>query len=188
MPGALLAVALAAGSAVGPAQPAAMPASPEARFAVRLCMSLEAPAEESLLACRQAAAASLPAEWSATIRGYLARRLAAQARWEEVIEIYRALGGARPSEAEWPRRLGAALLFGAGRPSEAEAALREALRRNGGSAATWALLGCALAARGRAAEAASALERAQSLDGEYLQVRPALLAVLEAARRGESWP
>jgi len=162
--------------------------SPEARAAVRLCMSLEAPAAESLAACRQAAAASLPPGWSATIRGYLARRLAAQAGWGEVIEIYRALSAERPSEAEWPRRLGAALLFGSGRPSEAEAALREALRRDGAGAPTWALLGCALAARGRHSEAVSAFERAQALDAEYLQVRPALLAVLAAARRGASWP
>jgi tetratricopeptide (TPR) repeat protein len=188
MSGALLAFALAAGSVAAPAQPAALPAGPEARAAVRLCMSLESPAEESLVACRQAAAASLPAEWSATIRGYLARRLAAQAGWDEVIEIYRALSAERPGEAEWPRRLGAALLFGTGRPSEAEAALREALRRDDASAATWATLGCALATRGRHAEAVSAFERAQSKDGEYLQGRPALLAVLEAARRGESWP
>lgn len=155
--------------------------SPEARAAVRLCLSLEAPAEESLAACRQAAG-TLP------IRAFLARRLAALGRWDEAIEIYGALATERPREAEWPVRLGAALLFGAGKPAEAEAALREALRRNSASADAWALLGCALAARRQYAEAVSALERTQSLDPGYLQVRPALAEVLAAARRGESWP
>lgn len=162
--------------------------SPEARAAVRLCLSLEAPAEESLAACRQAAALGLPAGGAAPIRAFLARRLAALGRWDEVIEIYGALAALRPREADWQVRLGTALLFGAGKPVEAEAALREALRRDAGSADAWALLGCALAARRQYALAVSALERAQALDAGYLQVRPALALVLAAARRGESWP
>lgn len=162
--------------------------SPEARAAVRLCLSLEAPAEESLAACRQAAALGLPAAGAAPIRAFLARRLAALGRWDEVIEIYGALAALRPREPEWPVRLGAALLFGAGKSVEAEPALREALRRDAGSADAWALLGCALAARRQYALAVSALERAQALDPGYLQVRPALAEVLAAARRGEGWP
>lgn len=162
--------------------------SPEARAAVRLCLSLEAPAEESLLGCRQAAALGLPAPGAVPIRAFLARRLAALGRWDEVIEIYSRLAAERPREAEWRVRLGAALLFGAGKPPEAEAALREALRRDGASADAWALLGCALAAQRKYAEAVTALERAQSLDAGSLQARPALAEILAAARRGESWP
>lgn len=162
--------------------------SPEARAALRLCLSLEVPAEESLAACRQAAALALPAPGTLPIRGFLARRLAALGRWDEVIEIYSRLAAERPREAEWPVRLGAALLFGAGKATEAEAALREALRRDGARADAWALLGCALAAQRKYADAVSALERAQSLDAGYLQVRPALAEVYAAARRGESWP
>ncbi len=122
------------------------------------------------------------------VRAFLARRLAALGRWDEVTEIYSRLAAERPREAEWPVRLGAALLFGAGKPAEAETALREALRRGGASADAWALLGCALAAQRRYAEAVSALARAQALEAGYLQARPALAEVLAAARRGESWP
>lgn len=180
----MLAAALLA-TAAAVTTPSAAP--PEARAALRLCLSLEAPDEESLSGCRQAAL-GLPAAWSTPVRAYLARRLAALLRWDEAIQTYRELADERPGEAEWPRRLGSALLFRSGRAAEAEAAFREALRRDGARAETWALLGCALAARGQHAEAVSAFERAEALDAEHLGLRPGLAEVFAAARRGESWP
>ncbi len=173
---------------VAPAASAAAAASLEARAAARQCLSIEASAEESLAACRQAVALGLPAAWSAPVRAYMARRLAALGRWDEVAEVYRSLSAERPREAEWPRRLGAALLVGSEKADEAEAALREALRRNADDAEAWALLGCALTKRGQFAEAVEAFEHAQSLDAEFLLSRPALQQALAGARRGVAWP
>lgn len=168
--------------------PQAAAPSLQARAAVRQCLSFEVAVPDSLAACRQAVAFGLPPEWSAQIRAYLARRLAALARWDEVIEIYRGLAAEQVGDAEWARRLGAALLFGAARTAEAETAFREALRRDDASAESWALLGCALAAMGHHPEAVSAFERAESLDADCLKARPGLAEVFEAARRGETWP
>jgi Flp pilus assembly protein TadD len=182
-----LALALLAAAATAH-PPAAAAATIEARAAARLCLSIEAPPDESLAACRQVASLGLPADWSAPLRAYLARRLAALARWDEVAEVYRGLAADRPREAEWPRRLGAALLFGTERTDDAEAALREALRRDADDAEAWALLGCALTRRGQFAEAIAAFERAQANDADSLQSRPALKEALAAARRGAAWP
>ena len=156
--------------------------------AVRQCLSAAAPPEQSREACRQALAGALPAEWIIPVQTALIRLLAAEARWDEVVLGYRALAELYPRDAEWPTRLGAALLLGTGQPAEAEAPLREALRRDPRRAEAWALLGSTLASRQRFSEAVTALERAQSLEPGLLDARPALLEVLAAARRGQSWP
>jgi tetratricopeptide (TPR) repeat protein len=174
-------------AAFAAALPAPQADAAEPRSAVRLCLSREAPAPESLAACREALS-TVPAAKSVALRAYVARRLAAEARWDEVIVIHRVLADEQPADAEWPTRLGAALLLGAGRPAEAELALREALRRDAARAEAWGLLGGALASRQRYAEAVAALERAQSLDPGYLETRPALSELLAAARRGQGWP
>jgi Flp pilus assembly protein TadD len=182
---------LAAAAAAAPAPPppsAAASASLEARAEARLCLSTEASADESLGACRQVAALGVRSDWAAPLRAFLARRLAALGRWDEVAEVYRALAEERPLEAEWPRRLGAALLLGLEKADEAEVALREALKRDAQDAEAWALLGCALTQRGQFAEAVAAFERATAKDAEYLQSRPALQEALAAARRGTAWP
>jgi Flp pilus assembly protein TadD len=156
--------------------------------AVRQCLSPAAPPEQSREACRHALAGALSAEWIVPVRTSLIRLHAAEARWDEVIAGYRELAELFPQDAAWPTRQGAALLLGAGQPAEAEAPLREALRRDPRRAEAWALLGSTLASRQRFSEAVTALERAQSLEPGFLEVRPALLAVLAAARRGQSWP
>ena len=122
------------------------------------------------------------------MRTTLIRLLAAEARWDEVVAGYRELAELFPQDAAWPTRQAAALLLGAGQPAEAEAPLREALRRDPRRAEAWALLGSTLASRQRFPEAVAAFERAQSLEPGFLDARPALLEVLAAARRGQSWP
>jgi cytochrome c-type biogenesis protein CcmH/NrfG len=156
--------------------------------AARQCLSLAAPPEQSREACRQALAGALPAEWIVPVRTSLIRLLAAEPRWDEVIAGYRELAEIFPQDAAWPTRQGAALLLGAGQPAEAESALREALRRDPRRAEAWALLGSTLASRQRFSDAVTAFEQAQSLEPGFLDARPALLEVLAAARRGQSWP
>jgi cytochrome c-type biogenesis protein CcmH/NrfG len=155
---------------------------------VRQCLSLAAPPAESREACRQALAGARAGEWTIPVQTALIRLLAAEGRWDEVAAGYRALAELYPRDAEWPTRLGTALLLGAGQPAAAEAPLREALRRDPRRAEAWALLGSTLASLQRFSEAVTALERAQSLEPGLLDARPALLEVLAAARRGQSWP
>lgn len=182
------AILLALTTVAAPNAPAGGPDSLEARAAVRLCLSLEAPADDSLSGCRQALALGLHAEWALKLRLYLTRRLAALGRWDEVIGLYAELSRVRPEEAEWPLRLGSALFFGSDRRSEAEAAFREALRRDPGQAGAWALLGAALAAQGRNVDALAAFARERAIDPRYLDSRPALLEIESAARSGTAWP
>lgn len=175
-------------AAIAAAAPARGVDSPPARAAVRLCVSLDAPAEEALAGCRSAVALGLHPDWSRAIRVYLARRLAALGRWDDAIATYRELGAQQPTEAEWPFRIGVALLLGADRAPAAEAALREALALDPQRADAWALLGAALAAQQRNPEALPAFGRSRDLDPSYLEARPALIAVEVAARSGTVWP
>jgi tetratricopeptide (TPR) repeat protein len=160
----------------------------EAKSQVRVCLSLSVEKDVAIQGCRRAVELGLSPDWAAAIRLYLARRLADAMRWDEVIEVYRALAASRPRDAEARLRLGNALLFGAGRAAEAETAYREALALASDDAAAWAGLGAALNAQARHAEAASAFAALLALDPTYFDTHEATFAVYEASRRNEVWP
>jgi len=160
----------------------------EARSQVRVCLSLAVEKDVAIQGCRRAVALGLSPDWEAAIRLYLARRLADAMRWDEVIEVYRALADGRPRDAEARLRLGNALLFGAGRGAEAEAAYREVLGLAPEEAAALAGLGAALNAQARHPESAVAFERLLALDPAYFDTHEASRDVYEASRRNEVWP
>jgi tetratricopeptide (TPR) repeat protein len=154
----------------------------------RLCASIEAEPDASITACRQAVELGLDPGWSAALRLLLARKLAVRERWDEVVDTYRALVEARPTDADVRRRLGAALLFGKGDAAGAAETLREAVRLAPEGAEGFTLLAAALGASGRHAEAALACDEALRLDPARFELRPSAAALCEAARRGEAWP
>ena len=160
----------------------------EAKAQVRVCLSLSVERDVAIAGCRQALALGLSPDWAAAIRLYLARRLADAMRWDEVVEVYRALAESRPNDAEARLRLGHALLMGAGRGAEADAAYRQALALAPAGAAAWAGLGAALNAQARQAEAEAAFERALAIDPAFFETHEASRVVYEAARRREVWP
>jgi tetratricopeptide (TPR) repeat protein len=155
-------------------------------LAARQCVDLSG--EEGVSACRRALALGLPAARASALRRVLAVKLAGLQRWEEVVEVYRAAARAVPADPEAARRLGSALLHLAGRPAEAVGPLQDAIRLGPGDPLAHAELGVALAALGRAKEAAAAFDEAARLDPGFFESRPAAQAIYEAARRGEGWP
>jgi cytochrome c-type biogenesis protein CcmH/NrfG len=104
------------------------------------------------------------------------------------VQLYADAARRRPEDPERLSRLGRALLHVAGRAEDAEAALRASLRLRPGHAATLVDLGQALGALGRHVDAVAAFEEALGSDPEVLARRPASRNILDAARRGVSWP
>jgi tetratricopeptide (TPR) repeat protein len=159
---------------------------PAARTEARAC--LEGEDEKSLEACRNALALGLRPEREAAVRQIIVLRLAAQQRWDDVVDTYRDEGARRPDDGEVHRRLGLVLLLALDRPLEAEAPLREAVRLQPHDAEAWLGMALALGAQGRGAEALAAFEAARTRDAGVLEDRPAAAAVYEAVKRGERWP
>jgi tetratricopeptide (TPR) repeat protein len=159
---------------------------PGVRAAVRACLETEP--EKGLEACRSALALGLGPEREVLVRRAIALDLAAQQRWDEVLEAYREEAERRPGDASVQRRLGFVLLFALDRPPEAEAALREAIRLQPDDGECWLGLALALGAQGRHAEAVTAFDEARARDSAVLADRPAAAAIYEAAKRGEPWP
>jgi tetratricopeptide (TPR) repeat protein len=159
---------------------------PAARAEARAC--LEEEGEKSLDACRNALALGLRPEREAAMRQVIVLRLAAQQRWDDVVDAYREEAARRPDDGEVQRRLGLVLLLALDRPQEAEAPLREAVRLQPDDAAAWLGIALALGAQGRGTEALPAFEAARTRDAGILEDRPAAAAVYEAVKRGERWP
>ena len=182
-----LTVALAA-SAVGAPPEAARPRgeTPAAREQARLCERLNL--EEGVAACRAALALGIGLDRRGPLREVLASHLVALERWDELVDLLRENVRLDPASASAWQRLGVGLLFALGEPAEAISALGEAVRLAPGDASFRVDLGLALQAGGRPQEAAVAMEEALRLDPSALDGRPAARAMLEAARRGETWP
>jgi tetratricopeptide (TPR) repeat protein len=157
-----------------------------AREQARLCERLAG--EESLTACQRAIALGLGPERLEPARQIVARRLATLERWDELAAHFRADVDLHPTDGDVRVRLGSTLLFALGQPDEAAVELAEAVRLAPGSAVARGLLALALAARGRAKDAADEFEAALRLDEHLLDNRPAMRAAYEAAGRGEAWP
>ena len=184
LPSAVAAVAASTLAATAPAAPtndsaASMPAA-------RQCVEL--PKEAGIAACRAALALGLSARRAGVVRDVLAAKLAALERWEEVVAVYREAAAEPGAAAETYVRLGRALLHGVGRPEEALPWLRDAARLAPADPDPWGVLGAALAALGRSAEAAAAFDEAVRRDPSWLDTHPASQAIAEAARKGEGWP
>ncbi len=160
--------------------------TPLAREQARLCEEL--PREEGLQACRRALALGLAPGRVGPVRELLARRLVALEKWEELTAHFQEDVRRQPESAVFHFRLGSILFFALGRAEEGLGPLQEAVRLDRGVAEYHATLALALSALGRPPEAAAAFEQALGIDPEVLSERPAARAVLEAARRGESWP
>ena len=92
------------------------------------------------------------------------------------------------ADAQVYLRLGSALVYGVGRPGEALPWLREAAALTPADPEPWGMLGAALAALHRNAEAAAAFDEAVRRDPSWLDSHPASQAIAEAARKGEAWP
>jgi Flp pilus assembly protein TadD len=183
---ALAPVAVAAALAASPAADPPPGESPAAREQARLCERLAG--EPALEACRQALALGIGPARRAGIRTLLSRQLVALERWDELAAFLRESVRLDPSDAVVWHRLGATLLFALEQPAEAVAALDQAVHLAPQEAHPSLDLGLALAAAGRSSEAVAAIEAAVRLDAEVLESRPAARAVLEAARKGKSWP
>ena len=182
-----LTVALAASAAGAPPE-AARPRgeTPAAREQARLCERLNL--EEGVAACRAALALGIGLDRRGPLREVLASHLVALERWDELVDLLRENVRLDPASASAWQRLGVGLLFALGEPAEAISALGEAVRLAPGDASFRVDLGLALQAGGRPQEAAVAMEEALRLDPSALDGRPAARAMLEAARRGETWP
>lgn len=157
-----------------------------AREQARICES--ATGEAAVTACQGALHLGLAPARAHAVRRLLGRRLAALARWPDVVALYREDGELRPLDAEAQLRLGEAVMFGMGDPRAAEPALRESLRIDPAQAKAHAALGLCLQAQGRWAEAVSELDAAATQDPTILDDRPAARAIYEAARGGSPWP
>jgi hypothetical protein len=157
-----------------------------AREQARVCESTTG--ATATTACQSALSLGLQPDRAHAVRRLLARRLAAVARWNEVVLLYREDSLLRPLDAEAQLRLGEAVLFGLGDASAAEPALRECVRIDPAPAWPHAALGMSLQAQGRSAEAVSAFEAALQLDATVFADRPAAREVYEAARAGVAWP
>jgi tetratricopeptide (TPR) repeat protein len=157
-----------------------------AREQARICES--ATGASAVTACQSALSLGLQPERAHAVRRLLGRRLAALARWPDVVALYREDSELRPLDALAQLRLGEAVLFGLGDPRAAEPALRESLRIDPAQASAHASLGMSLQAQGRSAEAVSEFESALKQDGTVFDDRPAARAVYEAARGGSAWP
>lgn len=166
---------------------AAAPAeTPAAREQARLCEEL--PAEPGLAACRRALALGLSPARVGPVRELVARHLVVLERWEE-LDLHLAEDvRLHPESAVFQHRLGSNRLFALGRAEEGLGPLEEAVRLDPENAEYRAIHALALSAQGRPLEAAAEFETALRLDPDVLSSRPAARAVLEAARRGESWP
>ena len=160
--------------------------APAAAQAARLCVELQK--EASVAAGRAALALGLGARRAGGVRDVLASRLAALDRWEEVVAVHREAAAEPGAAAQTYVRLGSALLHGVGRPEEAVPWLKEAARLDPVDAEAWGVLGAALSALGRSAEAAAAFDEAALRDPTWLERHPASQAIAEAARKGEAWP
>ncbi len=160
--------------------------TPAAREQARLCEDLTG--EEGLVACRRALSLGLAPARVGPVRELLARRLVALERWEELAAHFAEDARLQPENAVFQFRLGSTLLFALGRVEESLGPLPEAVRLDPGRAEYHVTYALALSALGRPREAAAAFEEALGVDPEVLAGRPAAQAVLEAARRGESWP
>jgi len=121
------------------------------------CVDL--PGEAGIAACRAAMALGPSARRAAVLRDVLAAKLAGLERWEEVVAVYREAARDPAPESQVLLRLGSALVHGVGRPEEALPWLREAARLAPADPDPWGVLGAALAALGRGAEAAAACAR-----------------------------
>jgi hypothetical protein len=150
------------------------------------CVDL--PGEAGIAACRVALALGHSSRRAGVLRDLLAAKLADLGRWEEVVAVYREAARDPAPDAQVFLRLGSALVHGVGRPEEALPWLREAARLAPAEPDPWGVLGAALAALGRGAEAVAAFDEAVRRDPSWLEGRPASQAIAEAARRGEPWP
>jgi len=182
-----LTVALAASAAAAPPE-AGRPRgeTPAAREQARLCERLNL--EEGVAACRAALALGIGPERRGPIREVLESHLVALESWGELADLLRENVRLDPANASAWQRLGLVALSALGEPAEAISALGEAVRLAPGDASFRVDLGLALQAGGRPKEAAAAMEEALRLDPAALDGRPAARAMLEAARRGETWP
>lgn len=144
--------------------------------------------EAALAACREALRLGLREPQRTALRHLLARRLAEQERFDELLQLYREDTRERPGDGEVWRRLGAALLFLRSDPGGALPALEEAVKLRAEDADAHVLLGVCLNGLGRHPEAVAAFEEAVRLDPEAFELRPAAKAAFEAAQRGERWP
>jgi tetratricopeptide (TPR) repeat protein len=156
------------------------------REQARLCERLAG--EESLAACQRAIDLGLGPTRLGPVRQIMARRLAALERWVELAEHFRVDVGLHPQDSETRLRLGSTLLYALDRPDDAIVELAEAVSFAPDSALARGTLAVALAARGRAKDAAAEFEAAVRLDEHLLDHRPAMREAFAAARRGESWP
>ena len=173
-------------SAAAAARAASTRDSGAAALPARQCAFL--PREAGIAACRAALALGLSPRRAGVVRDVLAAKLAALERWEEVVAVYREAAAEPDAAAEAYVRLGSALLHGVGRPEEALPWLREAARLAPADPEPWGVLGAALAALGRGAEAVDAFDQAVSRDPSWLDRHPASQAIAEAARKGKAWP
>jgi len=177
-------VATAAGAAQEPAPPRRETAA--AREQARLCERLSL--GEGAAACRAALALGVGPDRRGPVRQKLARHLVALEKWDELADLLRENVRLAPDDGAAWQRLGLVLLFALGEPQEAIGALQEATRREPTDASARLALGLALHAGGRVTEAVEAIEAALRLDPAALDGRPAARAILDAARRGETWP
>ncbi|HXK09872.1 MAG TPA: tetratricopeptide repeat protein [Vicinamibacteria bacterium] len=182
----LVLVLVATAAAAAPQPTAGRGETPAAREQARLCERLGA--EEGLAACRAALDLGIGPERRGPVREILARRLVALERWDELVDLLRENVRLDPRNAAAWERLGLVQLFGLGQPAEAIGALEEAARLAPADASPRLGLGLALQAGNRPKEAVAAIEEALRLDPTALDGRPAARAVLDAARRGETWP
>jgi tetratricopeptide (TPR) repeat protein len=167
---------------------AAAPAveTPAAREQARLCeLSTGVP---GLDACRRALALGLSPARVGPVRELVARHLVSLERWEELDAHLAEDQRLDPENAVFPHRRGSNLLFALGRAEESLVPLGEAVSLDPGKAEYRAIHALALAALGKPQEASAEFEEALRLDPDVLSARPAAQAVLEAARRGETWP
>jgi Flp pilus assembly protein TadD len=139
-------------------------------------------------ACRKALALVRTPERREVLAEVLAQKLAALERWEEASGAFAELVRMRPRDAEAKLGLAAAWLYGMGRAEDALAPLADAADLLPDDPRPWIERGIALAALGRFAEAEAAFEEALRRDPSCLEARPAASEVLDAARRGKTWP
>ncbi len=161
----------------------------ESRGAVaeaRACVST--PREAGIARCRTAVRLGLSPARASMVEGALADKLAVLERWDEVVAVYREAVRQRPEDGLAQLRLGLAVFHTGGPRPEAEAALGAAVRLRPDDPEAWAGLGALLAVEERAEEAVAAFDEARRRDPAFLDHRPALRALAEAARAGRPWP
>jgi tetratricopeptide (TPR) repeat protein len=194
----LVTLALLAGPADPPSPPPpahkvsasvarALPEPAAARDEARRCEE-EGDKDAALAACREALRLGLHEPQRTALRQLLARRLAEEERFDELVAVYQEDTQEHPADSEAWRRLGTALLFLRADPAGALPALQEAVRLRAEDADGHVLLGVCLNGLGRHPEAVAAFEEALRLDPEAFELRPAARASFEAAQRGERWP